>query len=163
MKAVIFDLDGTLANIDERRKLATKEDGKINFNKLFYPPYIKLDEPVWPVINLLKLYLKEEYKVIIFSGRSDRTRRETEKWLNQHVDIQPHFISSSLMIHSHAVYLRMREEGDHTPDEELKEKWFSEINKNRLSIECVFDDRDKVVKMWRSLGLTCFQVAEGNF
>ena len=27
----------------------------------------------------------------------------------------------------------------------------------------VVDDRDKVVKMWRSLGLSVFQVAEGDF
>ena len=27
----------------------------------------------------------------------------------------------------------------------------------------VVDDRDRVVKLWRSLGLTTFQVAEGNF
>ena len=27
----------------------------------------------------------------------------------------------------------------------------------------VVDDRDKVVKMWRDLGLNTFQVAPGNF
>ena len=27
----------------------------------------------------------------------------------------------------------------------------------------VFEDRDRVVKMWRDLGITCFQVAEGDF
>jgi len=27
----------------------------------------------------------------------------------------------------------------------------------------VFDDRDKVVKMWRNQGLRCCQVAEGDF
>jgi hypothetical protein len=27
----------------------------------------------------------------------------------------------------------------------------------------VFDDRDKVVAMWRRNGVACFQVAEGNF
>lgn len=30
-------------------------------------------------------------------------------------------------------------------------------------VEIVFDDRNSVVKMWRLLGLTCFQVAEGDF
>jgi hypothetical protein len=27
----------------------------------------------------------------------------------------------------------------------------------------VFDDRNQVVRMWRDLGLTVFQVADGNF
>jgi hypothetical protein len=30
-------------------------------------------------------------------------------------------------------------------------------------IVCVFDDRQKVVDMWRDMGLTCMQVAPGNF
>lgn len=160
MKAVIFDLDGTLANIDERRKLATKEDGKINFDKLFYPPYIKLDEPVWPVINLLGLYLNQRYKVIIFSGRSDRTLVETKEWLLQHIGFETSNIPCK---NENVIYLRMRKEGTHTPDEELKKNWYNQINKRDYNVHCVFDDRDKVVKMWRSLGLTCFQVAEGNF
>jgi hypothetical protein len=28
---------------------------------------------------------------------------------------------------------------------------------------CTFDDRDKVVKMWRDNGIICFQVAPGDF
>ena len=31
------------------------------------------------------------------------------------------------------------------------------------NVECVFDDRQKVVDMWREIGLTCMQVAPGNF
>jgi hypothetical protein len=27
----------------------------------------------------------------------------------------------------------------------------------------VFDDRSRVVEMWRKNGIKCFQVAEGNF
>jgi hypothetical protein len=50
------------------------------------------------------------------------------------------------------------------PDDELKESWLNNpeiIDKNR--VVAVFDDRDKVVKMWRKNGIPCFQVAEGNF
>ena len=50
------------------------------------------------------------------------------------------------------------------PDEELKSYWYlslSEEDKKRLV--AVFDDRTKLVKMWRSLGVACFQVAEGDF
>ena len=34
---------------------------------------------------------------------------------------------------------------------------------NRKDAVGVFDDRRQVVRMWRSLGLTVFQVAEGDF
>jgi hypothetical protein len=34
---------------------------------------------------------------------------------------------------------------------------------NDVEVLCVFDDRDKVVKMWRENGINCFQVAPGDF
>ena len=46
-------------------------------------------------------------------------------------------------------------------DETLKENWLFDIGKK--NIMCVFDDRDKVVNMWRKNGLTCLQVANGDF
>lgn len=57
--------------------------------------------------------------------------------------------------------LRMRPENDYTPDDELKRQWLKDLNKDQIL--CVFDDRSKVVKMWRDEGLTCFQVAPGDF
>ena len=32
---VIFDLDGTIANIEERRKVSQKENGKLDWDKFF--------------------------------------------------------------------------------------------------------------------------------
>jgi len=58
-------------------------------------------------------------------------------------------------------HLRMRAAGDFTADEELKRQWIQEYKLE--DIICVFDDRTKVVNMWRDLGLTCFQVAPGDF
>ncbi|WP_435575134.1 hypothetical protein [Burkholderia plantarii] len=34
---------------------------------------------------------------------------------------------------------------------------------DRRRIVAVFDDRDSVVAMWRDAGVTCFQVAPGEF
>lgn len=60
--------------------------------------------------------------------------------------------------------LTMRVEGDFTPDEKLKEGWLSSLSSHdRRRLVCVFDDRDKVVSMWRSNGVACFQVAPGGF
>ena len=49
------------------------------------------------------------------------------------------------------------------PDDKLKEDWLNELFPNKSDIFAVFDDRNKVVDMWRRNGLTCFQVADGNF
>ena len=54
------------------------------------------------------------------------------------------------------------------PDEKLKLQWFEETfvipeNIDETKVVAVFDDRQKVVDMWREIGLTCMQVAPGNF
>ena len=47
---IIFDLDGTIANIDGRRSISTKENGKMDWDKFFDPNNINLDKPNLPVI-----------------------------------------------------------------------------------------------------------------
>jgi len=151
-KTIIFDLDGTLALIDERRALATKENGKINWDVFFNPDNIQLDKPNWPVIEMAKTLKNAGNRIVIFSGRSKATKEVTKDWLNQHgvpFDV-----------------IKMRPTGNgfqFMPDDSLKKKWLEDLFPNTDDILCVFDDRDKVVKMWRENGITCFQVALGNF
>jgi len=148
-QTVIFDLDGTLALIDKRRALATKPDGKINWKTFFAPENIQLDEPNQPVIEAFKAMRAAGFEVGIFSGRDSISRQETMDWLQQH-GIKWDF-------------LRMRSQGDFTPDDKLKQSWLDDFLLEGREILCTFDDRDKVVKMWRANGITCMQVAEGNF
>ena len=148
-KTVIFDLDGTLAIIDKRRALAAKPNGKINWGTFFAPENIKLDEPNFPVIESFKAMKAAGFIVGIFSGRDEISRQETMNWLAKH-NIDP-------------MFLRMRPNGSFTPDDVLKKAWLDEIIANGNEVMCVFDYRDKVVKMWRENGIACFQVAPGNF
>jgi phosphoglycolate phosphatase-like HAD superfamily hydrolase len=144
---VIFDLDGTLALIEARRALAAKPDGKINWKTFFDPENIKLDLPNDPVITAFKAFAEQGFKMVILSGRDSISRAETRQWLNDN-DIHPDI-------------LWMRPQGSFTPDNVLKQTWLGELGVD--NVFCVFDDRDKVVQMWRDNGLTCFQVAPGNF
>ena len=148
-KTVIFDLDGTLALIDERRVLAAKPDGKINWKTFFDPKNIQLDKPNVPVIEMAKMLKSQGHSVVIFSGRDSISRNETINWLNQFgvpFDV-----------------LKMRAQGSHTPDDVLKKDWLDQLFPDKNDILCIFDDRDKVVKMWRDNGISCFQVNYGNF
>ena len=148
MKWIIFDLDGTLADIEDRRQLCTKENGKMDWNKFFDPENIKLDKPNTPVIMMAQALTAFGYKIAIFSGRSARTEDATKDWLHEQ-DIKFDI-------------LKMRPERNFRPDEQLKLEWLNNMDwKN--NVEAVFDDRDKVVNMWREIGLTCMQVAPGNF
>ena len=142
--SVIFDLDGTLALIDHRRHLV---EGENKNWPLFYKSCIN-DKPNKKLIDILSL-LFHENKIVIYSGRSDEVRLETMNWLSYY----------------NIPYdtLRMRFEGDFTPDEVLKKSWLDIDYQDKRLIVCVFDDRDKVVKMWRDQGLLCCQVAPGDF
>ena len=151
-KTVIFDLDGTLADIKERRTLATKEGGKIDWPKFFDPNNISLDKPNTPVIESFKALQKAGYRMVIFSGRSDATREETEKWLSKYG-----ITYDKLLMRSGTG------DGMFTPDDRLKEDWLNQEFPDKSQILCVYDDRDKVVNMWRRTGISCFQVAPGDF
>jgi hypothetical protein len=59
--------------------------------------------------------------------------------------------------------LIMRRTGDTRKDSIIKEEIFWEQIEPHYNVIAVFDDRDQVVKMWRSLGLKCLQVDYGNF
>ena len=147
-KWIIFDLDGTLADIEDRRQLCTKENGKMDWDKFFDPENIKLDKPNHPVINTLKAFQEAGYRIAIFSGRSASTLDATKEWLREHG------INWDI--------LKMRPERNFRPDEQLKLEWLNDMNW-KDDVEMVFDDRQKVVDMWREIGLTCAQVAPGNF
>lgn len=145
MDIVVFDLDGTIANIDHRRHLV---DGKDKDWDKFYRQCVN-DKPNNRVIELLSILYYRDKNVQIWSGRSDVVRQPTEIWLNKYV----------------VPYngLLMRKDGDYTPDEVLKENWLKETISKGFTVSMVFDDRKKVVDMWRRNGIQCFQVADGDF
>lgn len=140
---VIVDLDGTLALIDHRRHLVS--NGRNDWDE-FYRQCVN-DLPNVPVIKLVQALRAAGYLIMILSGRSVEVQNETIEWL----------IKNKISYD----FLRMRPPKNYTPDEQLKREWTACIDKRRIL--CVIDDRQKVVDMWRSEGLTCLQVAPGNF
>ena len=153
----IFDLDGTLADIQDRRDYSRTPKGKIDWDKFFDPKNIEMDKPNEAVIQTAKDLHKIGNTIYIFSGRSAGTMDATIKWLHKH-------LYNSGTGRSWAKLLMRPVDKLMMPDDELKQSWLNDpeiIDKNRVI--AVFDDRDKVVKMWRKNGIPCFQVAEGNF
>jgi len=152
MKNVIFDLDGTLALIDKRRAISTLPNGKMDWDTFFDPKNIDLDQPNDAVITMAKMLKAAGNRIVILSGRSKATKDATKAWLKK-FDV-PFDI------------LKMRptsKDFKFMPDDQLKQMWLDQLFTNKDDIVCVFDDRQKVVDMWRQNGLTCMQVAPGNF
>ena len=163
---VIFDLDGTLADITARKELATKSNGKLDWVVFHDPSNIKLDVPNEPVVKMAQMFAENDFNVVIFSGRNDRSFHTTRSWLSRHrvpfqkLIMRPDkFLNWGEKIASGNI---ATQEMRFMPDEILKKHMldlFVDIN----DVFLVVDDRDKVVKMWRDLGLNTFQVAPGDF
>lgn len=149
----IFDLDGTLALIGHRRHILDREDSAKWRD--FYAACDR-DQPNAPVIATMERLRWTGADVWIFSGRSDEVRDKTIAWLADHTSFMVNDLSGPM--------LQMRAEGDYTPDDELKRSWLhSMLVEDRSRLVATFDDRDRVVRMWRDEGITCFQVARGEF
>ena len=84
-KTVIFDLDGTLANIDVRRDKSLKPNGKLDWEIFASPTSIMdWDTPNVPVIKMAQLFKADGFNIVIFSGRNDRGFFATRDWLKIH-------------------------------------------------------------------------------
>lgn len=142
--AVIFDIDGTLAHIPEGGRspydYTRVHEDALDFNVAWMNDLISEAGDV---------------RVFIVSGRKDECRVATLQWLD---DNQIHY--DELLMRGPQD--RNRSGGD-LPDFIVKHRLFNDHIRGKYNIRMVFDDRDQVVKLWRQLGLTCAQVAYGNF
>ena len=152
----IFDLDGTLADCTHR--LHHLDKSPKDWDSFFAA--CDQDAPIFPMIQLLGDLSQRGNWVEIWSARSDIVRFETLKWLS---DV------ASCNVGEYGGYhvvckLRMRLIGDYTQDHELKKEWLYEDKAaGGDRIDLVFEDRQRVVDMWRSKGIMCCQVSAGKF
>ena len=150
----IFDLDGTLALIEHRRKYVECPRGEQDWDA-FYAACVG-DAPNDPVIDTMERLREAGAEIWIFSGRSDEVRVQTVQWLSDK--------TTFLLWELEGPMLTMRSAGDYTPDEILKKRWFDGmLVSDKARLVAVFEDRARMVKMWRAAGVPCFQVADGEF
>jgi predicted kinase len=136
--AIIVDIDGTLALHDRRS------------------PYdlslVHTDKPNPPVVEAVVDAFCQGKQIIFLSGREDSSRKETEEWLHEHV-----------LDRRYHAGLHMRATGDGRKDSIVKQELFDKHVRYDYNVVYVLDDRQQVVDMWREIGLTCLQVAPGEF
>lgn len=140
-RAVIFDVDGTLALRGDEPEA-----------RRFYDWHrVGEDAPNPPVVELARVLADSmRYRLVLMSGRDGVCRPETVKWLDEH-DIPWH-------------ELWMRAEKDNRADTIVKRELYEQHVAGRYDVAWVVDDRDSVVSLWRrDLGLPCFQVNYGAF
>ncbi|UPW42328.1 polynucleotide kinase [Salmonella phage CF-SP2] len=142
-KAVIFDLDGTLADNSRRSPFDLEK--------------LREDTPREMVVNFLKMLSDKGYKIITVSGRESGTKDEPLKyrihtlhWLwDNHICVpEDHF---------------QRAQGDSRKDDVVKEEIFWTHIADKYNVVLAVDDRSQVVEMWRRIGVECWQVNFGDF
>lgn len=122
-KAVIFDIDGTLAQMNGRSPFDWDKVGT--------------DDPRLFIIEMARFYKHLKYDIIVVSGRDDVCKDLTEDWLNKHmVPFDEFFI---------------RPQGDTRKDTVVKEEIFWNDIATRYNVVGVVDDRPSVVRMWHEL------------
>ena len=142
----IFDLDGTLALLEHRRHHVT--NGNKNWDA-FHAACVD-DKPNTAVIEIYQTLEVCGNDLWIWSGRVDSVKNETAHWLQDHG-----IYYKALMMRPHGYYI---------PDDKLKAAWYADMNGNdKRRLVATFDDRDRMVQMWRDHGITCLQVAPGDF
>lgn len=133
--SIISDIDGTLAKMVSRGPYEQNRCG---------------EDEVWEdVANTLYSMKLEGYNIILVSGRSDKYIEQTKEWLDKHCIYYD--------------YLYMRKEGDFRKDWIVKKEIYDNYIRDKFNVLYILDDRTQIVKMWRSLGIRCFQVDWGNF
>ena len=131
-EAFIVDLDGTLAELNGR----SPYDASTCDQDL-------VREHVADVVNALAV----QHKIILMSGREDKYREPTERWLTLHA------------IPYNA--LHMRATGDTRKDVIVKRELYEQLVEPHYYVIGVFDDRPQVIRGWEALGLPVFNVGNG--
>jgi len=147
MKTVIFDVDGTIADCEHRRHLV---DGSQPKDWVEFRRQTVFDTPVQWVVDIAKRHIAAGDQVAFFSARNESERQVTESQIDR-------WIGKG---HS-GVFLRPND--SYEPDEVFKAELADKFEELGGKIDLVFDDRQKVVDMWRARGTTVVQVADGDF
>lgn len=140
--ADICDIDGTVADC---KGLRSPYDYSL----------VRYDRPRSATIDMLYDRYKAGKKLIFMSGRPDinNVRADTVAWLDQHLWGLPY-----------EMLLMRPADKQQINDAIIKRDLFDENIRGVYNIGLVFDDRDRVVDMWRNgLGLNCDQVNYGDF
>lgn len=144
-KAILCDVDGTLADLEHRLKYVHQNP------KDWHSFHSALMEDIphdW-CVELLDLYRKNGYKILLMTGRGAEYRELSLKWF------QKHRIAYDELL--------MRPSGDQRHDWQIKKELYEGHVKPHYQVRFVIEDRQSVVDMWREMGLTCLQCAPGDF
>lgn len=142
---VIFDVDGTLMDIEHRRHFVVQRPKDFDA----FREATKDDTPKHEIFAIAKALQAAGHRIIISSGRN-----------KSQMDITVDQLTSQ-GLQFDAIF--MRSNSDFRPDFEVKQEMLTKMKAQGFNPTMAVDDRQQVVDMWRANGITVLQVDEGNF
>lgn len=127
-----------------------------DWNNFFKTERIIQDKAIQANVDLLLALTWRVGKenILFVTGRKEEHREPTANWLYEKVFYTSYFPTHTLF---------MRKNGDFRPDWTIKKEIYESQIKDKYNVFGVFEDRTRVVKMWRDLGLPCYQVCDGDY
>jgi hypothetical protein len=138
----VVDLDGTLCNVTHRRHWVASNPK----NWDAWNAGIGEDTPNQAVLDVIGC-LATRFDIVLVSGRGEEYRAQTTAWLRKYG------------VRYSGLF--MRGAGDFRPDDEIKSELADQVEME-YAILGVFDDRQRVVRMWRERGIFVFDVSQGQ-
>lgn len=137
-KAILFDLDGTAAKHVAR--------SPYDYSR------VKTDGVHQHIRKMINGYYDSGYAVFGFSGRPDiqNVRKDTMEWLDENG------------FRYHNLYMRPADQLT-VNDADVKQFLFDTYIRDNYDVEVMLDDRNRVVRRMRKLGINVLQVADGDF
>lgn len=172
---IIFDIDGTLADASHRLHFINdtaywkSRDGKPpspDWESFLASDLVSKDEIIRPIWTLMDSLLASDHGVLFITGRRESERAMTEEWLSR-VNCDVRRMTSSRIRSQNwpklTLPLYMRQNGDRRPSDVVKREGLQRARADGFVPELVFEDRNADTAMWRSEGLICCQVADGDY
>ena len=154
---VIFDIDGTLLNIEHRLKFIKKSPK--DWKGFRDPVQKRWDEPILPMIDLFNALYYGGNTVIIASGRTNDEEMDTRKTLERWIPYITETVEPGVDFEIPGYFRKLN---DYRDDTVIKKEALDRMKLEGYNPTLVFDDRPSVIRMWREQGLTVADVGHGK-
>ena len=141
--AVIVDVDGTLTEINQKRKEAIEAKDWDTFHALseFEPPNVL-------VLDMVKDFQRQSHFIFLITGRPEKWRKLTQDWLTENE------VPCDALL--------MRNDDNHEPSYAVKKAYLDALIQSRFKIVCALEDRPQDVQMYRAANVPVVEIINGR-
>ncbi len=140
-KAYIFDIDGTISDDTHRKYWAKNKEWDKYHERCIY------DDPIDSIVEILNSFFRAGNKIIFMTGRPSEYVEQTKRW-----------ICNNTQMHYDNIELYMRPKENVSSNEDLKKSMYNAFIRNKYDVVSAFDDNQKTLDMWNSIGISCVNV-----